>query len=86
MKLNVPEMQTDKKLRQNCRPQAKHASEIPTPTTFKRVHPCHDSVRAQKLCERRGGRPGLPVPKSSYGLCGRTVTLNVQSHQTSGAV
>ena len=22
-------------------------------------------------CESRGGRPGLPVPNSPYGLCGR---------------
>ena len=28
-------------------------------------------VRAQGLCESRGGRPGLPVPNSTYGLCGR---------------
>ena len=27
------------------------------------------------LCERRGGRPGLPVPNSPYGLCGRKATL-----------
>ena len=24
----------------------------------------------------RGGRPGLPVPNSPYGLCGRNATLN----------
>ena len=24
----------------------------------------------------RGGRPGLPVPDSSYGLCGRKATLD----------
>ena len=24
--------------------------------------------RAQELCESRGGRPGLPVPYSPYGL------------------
>ena len=34
------------------------------------------STRAQKLCENRGGRPGLPVPKGPYGLCGRKATLN----------
>ena len=28
---------------------------------------CH---RTQELCESRGGRPGLPVPDSPYGLCG----------------
>ena len=25
--------------------------------------------------KRRGGRPGLPVPNSSYGHCGRKATL-----------
>ena len=39
-------------------------------------------IRAQELCESRGGRPGLPVPNtklvnSPYGLCGRKVTLNL---------
>ena len=34
-------------------------------------------VRAQELCESRGGRPGVPVPNSAYGLCGREATLNV---------
>ena len=32
-------------------------------------------VRAQELCESGGGRPGLPVPNSPYGLCGRKATL-----------
>ena len=32
--------------------------------------------RAQELCESGGGRPGLPVPNSSHGLCGRKSTLN----------
>ena len=32
--------------------------------------------RAQELCESRGGCPGLPVPNSPYGLCGRKATLN----------
>ena len=27
-------------------------------------------VRAQELCESRGGRPELPVPNSPHGLCG----------------
>ena len=31
--------------------------------------------RDQELCESRGGRPGLPVPNSPYGLCGRKATL-----------
>ena len=29
------------------------------------------SVRAQELCESRGGRPGLSVPNSPYRLCRR---------------
>ena len=29
----------------------------------------------QELCESGGGRPGLPVPNSPYGLCGRNATL-----------
>ena len=28
------------------------------------------------VCESGGGRPGLPVPDSPYGLCGRKATLN----------
>ena len=34
-------------------------------------------VSTQKLCESRGGRPGLPVPNSPYGLCGRKATPNL---------
>ena len=34
------------------------------------------SHTAQELCESRGGRPGLPVSNSPYGLCGRKATLN----------
>ena len=30
--------------------------------------------RAQEMCESGGGRPGLPVPNSPYGLCGREAT------------
>ena len=33
-------------------------------------------TRAQELCGSRGGRPGLLVPNSPYGLCGRKATLN----------
>ena len=36
------------------------------------------SVRAGQLCEGRGERPGLPVPNSPYGLCGRKAALNQQ--------
>ena len=35
-------------------------------------------VRAQELCESRGGRPGLPVPHSPNGLCGRKAALNIE--------
>ena len=37
------------------------------------LHLCH---RGQELCGSGGGRPGLPVPKGPYGLCGRKATLN----------
>ena len=36
----------------------------------------HRLNRARELCESRGGRPGLPVPNSPYGLCGCKATLN----------
>ena len=32
-------------------------------------------IRAQELCESRGGRPGLPS-LLTYGFCGRKATLN----------
>ena len=41
-------------------------------------------VGAWELCEKQGGRPGLPVPNSPYGLCGRNATLNLDT-QSSGA-
>ena len=34
-------------------------------------------LRAQMLCESRGGRPGLPVPSSHYGLCGRNSNIEL---------
>ena len=33
------------------------------------------SLRAKKLGEGKGGRPGLPVSNSPYDLCGRKATL-----------
>ena len=33
-------------------------------------------VRAQELCESRGGRPRLPVPNVPHCLCERTAALN----------
>ena len=32
-------------------------------------------IRAQELCESRGGPPGLPVLYNTYGLCGRKASL-----------
>ena len=32
--------------------------------------------RAQKLCESRGGRHGLPVPNKTYGFCRRLPVPN----------
>ena len=29
--------------------------------------------------ESQGGRPGLPVSNSPYGLCGRKATLNLKT-------
>ena len=37
------------------------------------------SNRAQELCESRGGRPGLPVPNSPYGLRGHKAILNLSN-------
>ena len=42
--------------------------------------------RAQDLCESRGGRHGLPVPNSPYGLCGRKATLNCSISELRGCV
>ena len=33
-------------------------------------------IRAQELCESRGGRPGLLVTNKPRGFCGRKATLN----------
>ena len=33
------------------------------------------SLRAQELCEIRGGSPGLFVPKKPDGFCGRKASL-----------
>ena len=43
-------------------------------------------VRAQELCESRGGHPGLPVPNSPYGLCGRKAALNLNCVKVEVAV
>ena len=42
-------------------------------------------IRAQELCESRGGRSGLPAPSSPYSRCGRKATLNLELSQSSGA-
>ena len=36
--------------------------------------------KEQELCESRGGRPGIPVSQSPYGLCGRKIALNLNYH------
>ena len=33
------------------------------------------TLRAQQLCESRGGRPGLSVPNKPYCFCGRKATV-----------
>ena len=38
------------------------------------------TVRAQELCECRGGRPGLSFPNNPYGECGRKATLDLILH------
>ena len=38
-----------------------------------------EMVRAQELCDSRGGRPGLPVVNSPYGLCECKATLNFKN-------
>ena len=38
-----------------------------------------ERLRAQELCESRGGRPGLPVPKKA------TVSVDVKQHSTNQA-
>ena len=45
-----------------------------------------DRLRVPGLCESGGGRPGLPVPNSPYGLCGRRAALNLWFYQSSRAV
>ena len=40
--------------------------------------------KGQELCDSRGGRPGLPVLNSPYGLCGRKATLNLTVRESEG--
>ena len=49
----------------------------PTQKYFKKDIKNVPGDRAQELCESGGGRPGLPLPNSPYGLCGRKATLNL---------
>ena len=40
------------------------------------------TLRAQELCEQRGGRFGLPAPNSPYcGLCGCKATLEEEEEE-----
>ena len=43
------------------------------------------SVELRSCVKSRGGRPGLPVPNSPYGLCGREATLNKSDLQHESA-
>ena len=43
---------------------------------------CHKQASAQELCEKRGGRPGLPVPNGPCGLYGRKTKLKRHSNNT----
>ena len=38
---------------------------------------CSSKVSTEEQRESQGGHPGLPIPKSPYGLCGPKATLNV---------
>ena len=59
---------------------------LETITSIVRERACDKAVRKveviftekfrARLCENRGGRPGLPVVNSPYGLCERKATLN----------
>ena len=48
-------------------------------TTLSRLE---NESRAQELCESQGEGPGLPVPNSPYGLCGRKATLEEENKLT----
>ena len=37
-----------------------------------------------KLCESRGGRPGLPVPNKPCGFCGRKAALKEEDYRGHG--
>ena len=51
---------------------------LPPQLTFYSVATCSAQCsRVQELGESRGGRLGLPVPDSPYGLCGRKAALNL---------
>ena len=40
-------------------------------------------VRTQELCESRDDCPGLPVPNSPYGLCGRKAAFEEEEDSIS---
>ena len=52
-------------------------SPVPMVSVDVRQHANNQEFRAHELCESRGGRPGLPVPNSPYGLCSRKTPLNL---------
>ena len=50
------------------------------------IAPTAANVRAQELCESRGGRLGLPVLSSPNDLCGRKAKLNLNCVKVEVAV
>ena len=45
---------------------------------YKARSPVYYTFSELRRCDSRGRRPGLPVPNSPYGLCGRKPTLNLK--------
>ena len=44
------------------------------------------SVTAEEMCKSWGGRPGLPVPNSPHGLCGRESNTQTTAQQKDGKI
>ena len=45
-----------------------------------------EEIRAQELCESRGGCPGLPVPNSPLGSCVRKATLEEEEEEEEACI
>ena len=57
----------------------KHQCQLDSKNCLERGFSNSPCFRAQELCGSGGGRPGLPIPDSPYGLCGRKATLTLNS-------